>query len=317
MPYCHNCGKPVNETDRFCASCFVELFLRDSPHNGVRRFPTPLPEQTRTRLLTPDSGHTDQTRDYGKTRLIDYDKEESEPTPVSGKTRLIDYDKEESEPNQASGKTRLIDYDKEKSEPTPVSGKTRLIDDSNIEGLVAEDIPPSKSFPQQTESFKTRLISDYERPGTSKAAGKEVSFAKIDLVEFEIARANARKYKKARNTWLIIAIIFFCASGAFVPLYVVADDELRDYRWLYQDAENELNTIREDYETKLDEYENLERDYKNLKSDYDKLKEWKDDFDEKYGGPFICNRTKYEFYAQTEALLKLFGEVVAYSPYYR
>ena len=294
MPYCHNCGKPVNETDRFCASCFVELFLRDSPHNGVRRLPTPLPEQTRTRLLTPDSGHTDQTRDYGKTRLIDYDKEESEPTPVSGKTRLIDYDSKESVPNQASGKTRLID-------------------DSNIEGL-AEDIPPSKSFPQQTESFKTRLISDYERPGTSKAAGKEVSFAKIDLVEFEIARANARKYKKARNTWLVLAIIFFCATGAFVPLYVVADDELRDYRWLYQDAENELNTIREDYETKLDEYENLERDYKNLKSDYDKLKEWKDDFDEKYGF-FTCRKTGYHYYAEKRGLDYHDDQYWAYSPF--
>ena len=371
MPYCHNCGKPVNETDRFCASCFVELFLRDSPHNGVRRFPTPLPEQTRTRLLTPDSKGTEQTRDYGKTRLIDYAKKETEPTPasgktrligpdreesqstaVSGKTRLIGPDREESQPTPASGKTRLIgpdreesqstavsgktrligpdreesqsnavsgktrligpdreesqstavlgktrligpdreesqstvvsgktrliDPDREESQPTPASGKTRLIDDSNKEGLVAEDIPSSKSFPQQTESFKTRLISDSERPGTSKAAGKEVSFAKIDLLEFEIARANARKYKKARNTWLVLAIIFLCAAGAFVPLYVVADDEARHLRWNYNDIKQEQITERENYETQLSvkqkEYEELWRDYRVLESNYNDLK---------------------------------------------
>jgi len=97
MPYCFNCGKPVNETDKFCASCGAELYLRKSvPHDSERRFPTPpftSPEQTqhpsRTRLLTPDSEDTEQTRDYGKTRLIDPDREESGPTPVSGKTRLM------------------------------------------------------------------------------------------------------------------------------------------------------------------------------------------------------------------------------------
>ena len=97
MPYCFNCGKPVIETDRFCASCGAELYLRKSAtQDSERRFPTPpfaSPEQTqhpsRTRLLTPDSKGTDQTRDYGKTRLIDPDREESEPTPVSGKTRLM------------------------------------------------------------------------------------------------------------------------------------------------------------------------------------------------------------------------------------
>jgi len=270
MPYCHNCGKPVNETDRFCASCFVELFLRDSPHNGVRRFPTPLPEQTRTRLLTPDSKGTEQVGDYGKTRLIDYgsketestpvsgktrlinpDREESEPTPVSGKTRLIDYDREESQLTPVSGKTRLIGPDREESEPTLVSGKTRLIDDSNKEGLVAEDIPPSKSFPQQTESFKTRLISDSEHPDTTKTAGKQVSVTTINPFEFETARMNARKYKKARNTWLILAIIFFCATGAFVPLYVVTYDEAMDYQWMYNDTKNKLYKILQNYEVQL------------------------------------------------------------------
>ena len=235
MPYCSNCGKPINETDRFCPSCGVELG-KAAPLEGERRFPTPLPDYTRTRLLTSDN--TDHKRDYGKTRLIDYDKEESGPTPVSGKTRLID--------------------------------------DSNKEGLVAEDIPPSKSFPQQTESFKTRLISDSERPGTSKAAGIEVSIAKIDLVEFEIARMNARKYKKARNTWLILAIIFFCATGAFVPLYVVADDEARHLRWDYNDIRQELITAKEDYETQLGikqvEYEELKQDYRNLEKNYIELK---------------------------------------------
>jgi len=71
MLYCFNCGKPVNETDKFCASCGAELYLRKSAtQDSERRIPTPPPEQTRTRLLTPDSEDTGQTGDYGKTRLM-------------------------------------------------------------------------------------------------------------------------------------------------------------------------------------------------------------------------------------------------------
>jgi serine/threonine-protein kinase len=50
MPYCFNCGNPVYETDRFCASCGAELIRRDATQDRVRRFPTSQlnhPEQTR------------------------------------------------------------------------------------------------------------------------------------------------------------------------------------------------------------------------------------------------------------------------------
>jgi len=218
MPYCFNCGKPVIETDNCCPSCGVELG-KAAPLEGDRRFPTPLPDYTRTRLLTSDNA--DQKRDYGKTRLIDYDKEESGPTTALGKTRLIGAE--------------------------------------DITELKTTDKPPSKPLPQQVESYKTRLITDSEHPGTTKTTGKQVSVTTINPLEFETARVNARKYKKARNTWLVLAIIFICATGAFLPLYVVTYEEARDYQWMYNDTKNELYTtknelytIREDYEKQLE-----------------------------------------------------------------
>jgi len=155
MPYCFNCGKPVNETDNCCPSCGVQLHLREAaPHDGERRFPTSAsPEQTRhlsrTRLLTPDSKDTNQTRDYGKTRLIDYDKEES----------VL---------NQASGKTRLIDPDWKGAEPTPVSGKTRLMSEEDIARLKDKDAPPfKKSFTQQKEEYPRKQAREEVAVGAS------------------------------------------------------------------------------------------------------------------------------------------------------